>query len=148
GGGRVIAAVIDIDDLVIDQSVERGGDLGDKRRDIAGLVFDRNDDRKFHAVLYCPLPPPALLSGGRSPKRAGENRPSTFRYTRQINRGVGTWRRRAGFTLEDDRSGSGRIGRHPGARAWEWGARGGRRAALAARERVRRLPRVDPHRGG
>ena len=49
GGGHIRAAVIDIDDLVINEAVERGGNLGDQRGDIAGLVLDRNDDRKIHA---------------------------------------------------------------------------------------------------
>jgi hypothetical protein len=50
GDGRVIAAVVDIDDLVIEKPVESGVDLGHKQGDIAGLIFDRNDDGKIHAT--------------------------------------------------------------------------------------------------
>ena len=50
GGGRIVAAVIDIDDLVDQQAVERCTNLGDQRRDIAGLVLDRDDDRKIHQL--------------------------------------------------------------------------------------------------
>jgi hypothetical protein len=49
GGRRIVAAVIDIDDLVPGDGIERGGDLGDQRGDVAGLVLDRNDDRKINA---------------------------------------------------------------------------------------------------
>ncbi len=37
-------AVIDIDDLERPLALQRGGDFGDQRRDIAGLIADRHDD--------------------------------------------------------------------------------------------------------
>ena len=51
GRGRVRAAIIDVDDLVIHEPVERSGNFGDQRGDIAGLVLDRDDDRKIHALM-------------------------------------------------------------------------------------------------
>ena len=48
GGGRVGAAVVDIDDLIVERAIQRGADLGDERRDILGLVAHGNDDRKIH----------------------------------------------------------------------------------------------------
>ena len=63
GAGRIVAAVVDIDDLVPDAALEsdgeRGGDLGDQRGNVAGLVLDRNDDRKIHARNAAP---PGLYS--------------------------------------------------------------------------------------
>ena len=50
GDGRVVAAIIDINDLVLETAVEGGADLGHKRSDIAGLVLDRNYDGKIHAT--------------------------------------------------------------------------------------------------
>jgi hypothetical protein len=50
GRGRIVAAVIDIDDLVIQTPVEGGADLGHERCDIAGLVLDRNDNGNIHAT--------------------------------------------------------------------------------------------------
>src|SRR5256885_4245799 len=46
---RIGAAIVDIDDLEIEEPVERSGDFGDQRGNIAGLVLDRDDDRKIHA---------------------------------------------------------------------------------------------------
>ena len=69
GSGRVTAAIIDINDLIIDAAVERGGNLGDERRDIAGFVLDRDDDRKFHAVFYAV---PRAAARSFSPKQAAE----------------------------------------------------------------------------
>ena len=62
GGGRVLAAVIDIDDFVSSNPVQRGGDFGDQRCDIAGLVFDRDDNRKVHRAAIRPLSAPPSLS--------------------------------------------------------------------------------------
>ena len=44
GLGAVGRAVIDVNDLERPLAVERGGDFGDQRRDITGLVADRHDD--------------------------------------------------------------------------------------------------------
>ena len=69
GSGRVTAAIIDINDLIIDATVECGGNLGDERRDIAGFVLDRDDDRKFHAVFtLSPGPPPGRFPPSKPPK--------------------------------------------------------------------------------
>ena len=45
GGGRILAAVIDVDDLVIQDAVEGCANLGEKRRNIHRLVLYRDDDR-------------------------------------------------------------------------------------------------------
>ena len=41
---RVVAAVVDVDDLEGGKRCEGGGDLVHERRDVAGLVPDGNDD--------------------------------------------------------------------------------------------------------
>src|SRR5947208_1196817 len=67
---RIAAAVIDIDDLVIEEIIERGSDFGDERRDIAGLVLDRDDDRNFHAAFtLSPGPPPGRFPPSEPPKQ-------------------------------------------------------------------------------
>src|SRR5207248_7585114 len=68
GGGGIAAAIVDIDDLVIDKSVERSGDFGGQRGNIAGLVLDRDDDRKIHAFnaagrSHWPAVPPKRAVG-------------------------------------------------------------------------------------
>ena len=44
GGGRILAAVIDIDDLIIQQAVERCANLANERHDVGRLVPYRDDD--------------------------------------------------------------------------------------------------------
>jgi hypothetical protein len=48
GASRIIAAVIDIHNLILDQTVERSTDLGDERRDIVSLVPYWDDDGEIH----------------------------------------------------------------------------------------------------
>jgi hypothetical protein len=66
-GGRVFAAVVDVNDLVVEQPVQRGADLGRERCDVAGLVPDRNDDGQFHANDEFPRPKTARSPLPRRP---------------------------------------------------------------------------------
>ena len=50
GHRRVLAAVVDVDDLVVEQPIERRSNLADQRCDIIVLVPDRDDDGEVHAV--------------------------------------------------------------------------------------------------
>ncbi len=60
GGGAVGAAIIDVDDLVGGDAIQRGADLGDQRRDVLGFVLDGDDDREVHERAALLLP-----EGGR-----------------------------------------------------------------------------------
>ncbi len=42
-------AVIDVDDFVAPAAIERGGDLGDQRRHVAGLVAHGHDDGNINS---------------------------------------------------------------------------------------------------
>src|SRR5262249_19641948 len=53
-GGRIGPSLIHLDDRVCEPPVERGGDLADEWRDVAGLVPDRDDDGKLHATDEIP----------------------------------------------------------------------------------------------
>ena len=47
-GGRIRRAVIDVDDFIGPSAIERGGDFGDQRADVLGLVAHGDDDGNGH----------------------------------------------------------------------------------------------------
>ena len=55
--GRVIAAVIDIDQLERPERARRLHDFGGNRRDVLGFVEDRDDDRKARPAGFSPRLP-------------------------------------------------------------------------------------------
>ena len=52
GGGRIVATVIYEDNLITDQTVERGANFADERGDIFSLVLYRDDDGKIYRRGY------------------------------------------------------------------------------------------------
>jgi hypothetical protein len=68
GSGRIVAAVVDIDDLIPDAAIKRCGDLGDQRGNVAGLVLDRNDNRQIQQARQRPAPHPVTLAAPDLPR--------------------------------------------------------------------------------
>ena len=51
GDGRITAAVVNIDDLIFDKTVEGSANFLDKRGDIVSFVSYWDDDREIHASV-------------------------------------------------------------------------------------------------